>query len=379
MEDEVIRYIPILMMILLLACGAPGEGDTAAVNETQETGPGHFYLEVSQIIGVELGDTSYVFGRIIDAVPSRDGGVIVLDLTTMNLRKYGSDGILEYTAGRQGSGPGEFQMPRGIALLEDGRVAVSDMAGGAIALFGDSLDWVRNITGFFPRPPFTIRSSGDSSFVGMLPNFDREEGTMGYIVARMESSPEKSVIYLEDSYPFDPTRIGPLGEADQPLFAAGNNGSVFISAAGSDMLDITGFTADGTEFLRISEDIERLEKTAEELADEEAEFEEFASRMGSRGGGRSGISPEFEPDLYRRAVTALGIDDSDRLWVRLGGYRFPFWNVYGMNGELLFTASLELDDPDIDDMVVRIQEEGAAAWVEDPVTWPRIHIIQLPE
>ena len=51
--------------------------------------------------------------------------------------------------GRQGTGPGEFQMPRGMTVLENGSVIVSDMGGGALSVFDDSLRWVENITGFF--------------------------------------------------------------------------------------------------------------------------------------------------------------------------------------------------------------------------------------
>lgn len=374
-----IRYIATLTALTMLACGGSGESGSASLPGSPVEGTPHAELGIVNTIGIELGDTSYVFGRITDVVPTGGGGAVVLDITTMNLRRYGADGTIMETTGRNGSGPGEFQMPRGMALLENGRLAVSDMAGGQIVVFGDSLEWIRNITGFYPRPPFTLRSAGDSSFVGMLPAFDREAGTMGYTIARMESAPDPAVIYQQETYPFDPSRIGPTGEDEQPLFTAGHDGSVYIADAGTDRISVMGYDASGAMVMEIDQRIEPLAKTPEQLADEEAEFEEFASRMGGRGGGRfSGGSIDFDPDPYRRAVTGLGMDGYGRLWVRLGAYPYPFWNVYGTEGELLFTASLELDDPDIDDMVVRIEAEGAAAWVEDPGTWPKVHLLQLP-
>jgi hypothetical protein len=63
----------------------------------------------------------------------------------------------------------------------------------------------------------------------------------------------------------------------------------------------------------------------------------------------------------------------------LGSYRYPFWNVYNFEGELLFTASMETDDPDIDYMVVRITENGATAWIPDPMTWPRVLVLKIPD
>lgn len=36
-------------------------------------------------------------------------------------------------------------------------------------------------------------------------------------------------------------------------------------------------------------------------------------------------------------------------------------------------------DPDIDAMTVRITNNGAVAWVADPVSWPRLYLVELPE
>jgi hypothetical protein len=379
MSDTAKRGKPALealvMVIAAVSCGGGGGSDTAVV-ETPSGVP-HREIRVELTIGIELGDTDYVFGTIADAVPTPDGGVVVLDMFSLNIREYDSLGMLVASAGREGSGPGEFLVPRGLAILGNGELLVSDMGAGAVSVFDDTLGWKRNITGFFPRPPFTMRASGDSTYAGILPNFDREAGTMGYSIVGLASSAEPVTVYAEEEYPVDPSRFGPSAEEDQPLFTAGPDGSVYISAPGPDRISVQGFTAAGEDFLEISQPVDRIEKTPEQLADEEAEFEEMSSR---RGGGRrfgGGGAAVFDPDPFRRAVTALGVDGYGRLWVRLGAYEYPFWNVYDASGELLFTASLELDDPDIDDMTVRIESEGAAAWVEDPGTWPQVHLLEL--
>lgn len=370
----------IFAFLLITSCDSGNTEQTdGGVTENTPDGPPHIELTVHCTIGVELGDTNFVFGRIVDAVQTADGGVLALDLTTLNVRRFDSNGAFIGSVGREGSGPGEFQVPRGIAVLEDNSVIVSDMAAGAIKVFDDSLVWIEDVTGFFPRPPFAVRSAGSSTFTGLLPAFDREEGLMGYSVARLETgNPEPTVIYTEDMIPFDPSRLGPLGAESTPIFNSGNSGNVFVSMPFADKINITGYLPDGEIFLEINEEIESVLKTDEELADEEAEFEEFVSRRSGGGGRMSGIELTFDPILYRRCASELGIDNLDRLWVRLGGYKYPFWNVYDMSGEMLFTASLELDDPDIDEMTVRITNNGAVAWVEDPVSWPRLYLIELP-
>ena len=367
----------LISIIPVLSCNSSDNNtaETTAVTAKIE----HLELIPEGSIGVELGDTNYVFGQIVEADQDKDGNILVLDASTMNVRKYSHEGNFLGSAGRQGTGPGEFQMPRGMTVLGNNNFVVSDMAGGAICVFDDSLNWKENIVGFFPRPPFTVRTAGDSAFVGMLPAFNREEGLMGFSIARMENSSEPVTVYDEQMMPFDPSRIGPLGDEEDPIFTCDNSGHVFIGAPGSDVIEITGYLPDGEIFLSIKENTDRVEKSEEELTREKAEFDDFAARMRSRGGRMSGVELAFDPIVYRRAVTSLGVDNQNRLWVRLGKYRYPFWNVYDFEGKLLFTASLETDDQDLDDMVVLITENGATAWIPDPLAWPKVIILDLPE
>ncbi|MEN8208069.1 MAG: hypothetical protein ABFR50_02345 [Candidatus Fermentibacteria bacterium] len=359
--------------------GCGGGEDTAVIEEIESSGTAHLELTAGISIGVELGDTNYVFGQIVEALLTENGDVLVLDLSSMNVRKFSSAGEFIGSAGRQGTGPGEFQRPMGMAVLGNNNFIISDLPGGAICVFDDSLNWKENIIGFFPRPPLTVSTAGDSAFVGMLPAFDREAGLMGYSIARMENSSEPVVVYSEEMRVFDSSRIGRLGADKDPIFTSDNDGYVFISEAVTDAIRIKGYNRDGELFISIDENVEEMEKTPEELALEEAEFQELSTRMGGGGGRMSGMELTFDPVLYRRAVTNLGIDSENRLWVRLGGYRYPFWNIYDFEGELLFTASLEIDDPDIDYMTVRITDNGAVAWVPDPSTWPEVLVLEIPD
>ncbi|MCD4774547.1 MAG: hypothetical protein K8S15_00685 [Candidatus Aegiribacteria sp.] len=368
----------LIFCMMFFSCKSTDNDMATPLSETISAGTEHIKLTPGLAIGVELGDSNYVFGQIVEANLNENGDVLILDTSTMNVRKYSSNGEFIGSAGRQGTGPGEFQMPRGMAILGNNDFVVSDMAGGAICIFDDSLNWRENIIGFFPRPPFTVRTAGDSAFVGMLPSFNREEGLMGYSIVRMENSSEPVTVYDEQMQAFNPSRVGPLGAEEAPIFTSDNTGHVFIAAPGSDAVSITGYDQDGEVFLTIEENVERVEKNEEELVREQAEFEELSARIGSRGGRMSDVNMIFDPILYRRMVTDLGIDSRDRLWVRLGAFRYPFWNVYNFEGELLFTASMETDDPDIDDMVVRITENGATAWIPDPMTWPRVLVLEIP-
>lgn len=370
------RLITVLCSIALpLSCGSGDDGEGIPGSCAGTGDASHVELAATDTIGVELGHPDLVFGVIAGAEKNPRGEVLILDSSTMSIRKFTGDGTLIASAGRQGTGPGEFQMPRGMTVMPGGEVLVADMGGGAISVFDDTLGWTGNITGFFPRPPYVISSAGDSACVGMLPAFDREQGLTGYAIGRLEGTAEPSVVYAREMQPFDPSRFGPMAMEEQPVFTSDASGRVFVAEAGWDGISVTGYLPDGEVFLEIEEEIERVEKTVEELAAERTEFEEMSAGRGRRfhGGDVS-----FEPLPYRRSVSELGIDGEGRLWVRLGTCRHPFWRVYDMEGLLLFTASFDNGDPDIDQLTVRITENGITAWVPDPTTWPRVLLLEDP-
>ncbi len=357
--------------LMVQGCGGGGAEEPAGVTPDVP----HLRLEVTDTVGVELGDSCYVFGTVTDAGRTPGGGVVVLDQAAMRIRLYGPDGAHVVSVGSRGSGPGELQMPRAMTVLGDGGIAVSDVMGGELELYDDSLGWARAVTGFFPRPPVELCASGDSSVVGMLPAFDREAGMMGYSIALLEGSAEPSVVYLEEMLTFDPSLIGPMGEERRPRFTTGPDGRVAVSRPGTRRMVVSVFDREGSLLFELDEAVTPVEKTEEELALEETEFEEFASRM--QGRGRFGAGLSFDPEELRPAVGGLGCDSLGRTWVRMGGVRHPCWRVYDDRGELVLTASLELDDPDIDRMEVGITPHGAVAWVPDPSTWPRLLLLDL--
>lgn len=60
-------------------------------------------------IGVDEGDTNYVFGYPhLDGI-DKDGNLYILDITNFRISKYDSSGKYLLSFGRKGQGPGEFQ------------------------------------------------------------------------------------------------------------------------------------------------------------------------------------------------------------------------------------------------------------------------------
>ncbi len=80
----------------------------------------------------------------------------VLDAGKAMLQIFTTEGEELFTAGRRGSGPGEYTMPLGLAVISGGFV-VSDIAGGKLLIFDSTGASTGEITGFFPVPPVRIR------------------------------------------------------------------------------------------------------------------------------------------------------------------------------------------------------------------------------
>ncbi|MCG8466646.1 MAG: hypothetical protein MJB57_00345 [Gemmatimonadetes bacterium] len=73
-----------------------------------------------------------LFGIILAAAVSSDGGVYVADYSNRRVVALGADGEVRWTTGGEGVGPGEFQLVYRLSVDADGTVHVLDQARGDI-------------------------------------------------------------------------------------------------------------------------------------------------------------------------------------------------------------------------------------------------------
>lgn len=78
-------------------------------------------------VGALDGPVWQQFGRIIDAAFDGTGNLYLLDIDAVIVLVVNQDGDLVRTVGGPGNGPGEFDFPRQLAVMEDGRVVVGDV------------------------------------------------------------------------------------------------------------------------------------------------------------------------------------------------------------------------------------------------------------
>ncbi len=117
------RFFRLALPLLLGACAAT----------EQSLPPNLIALDSTALI--ESDDAP--FDRQVGTIARSAGGeLFVADFATRSVQVFGPDGRHRRTIGRGGSGPGEFETPSGLDLLDDDRVlAVADPNRGMLILF----------------------------------------------------------------------------------------------------------------------------------------------------------------------------------------------------------------------------------------------------
>jgi hypothetical protein len=119
--------------IVMLACDAPGPSGSQELEDTGRVDLGWGVSEVVRI-GMAEGQQEYMFNRIADMAVDDEGHVYVLDQGDRVIRSYDATGNHRVTFGGHGGGPGEFEVPLGIAVSGDS-VVVYDALHQRLAIF----------------------------------------------------------------------------------------------------------------------------------------------------------------------------------------------------------------------------------------------------
>jgi hypothetical protein len=367
----------IALAIIAAACGnRPPEETPAGVPEPAWAASAeHRTIAVVDSIGVELGDSNYVFGQIAGAVFTPSGDIAVLDMKKAQVLLYGSDGTYIASVGRNGSGPGEFLMPSSFSFTPGGELIVADAMSRKLSLFDATMAYTGCLEGFFPTAPVVILAMDSASVVGMKPEFqqDGEEMNVGFSLSRWDGSIEPSVVYFSEMAPFNPQDLGSaFGENMFSFTASPSTGRVFRSPMTSEHYIVEGFEADGTSFLTIEQEYTPVAKTPEEIQEE---IEMVETRM-----TESGAPPElanWEPDPNKAAVAGLFLDGEQRLWVRRGWTDEAVFDVYDMSGALLFVAAVDYDPEQTDDWQVTMDGGGMLAFSANPPDYPKLYVLEM--
>jgi len=86
-------------------------------------------------IGVQEGDSNYVFSKLRDVVVDKEGNIYLLDSGSFKILKFDKAGKFQLSIGRKGKGPGEMLFPRKIDVDSEGNLVLFDAGNERITIF----------------------------------------------------------------------------------------------------------------------------------------------------------------------------------------------------------------------------------------------------
>ena len=375
-KGHFLLIVPLLTVLFLASCGGeqtstvePGE-DTAVVRE----------LVVVDSIGVELGDSNYVFGSIESSSHTPDGNILLLDRPACNVREFTPEGKFVRNIGRRGTGPGEFVNPTSMMRLTDGRIIVLDMQTGGLHTFSSEGEWEGISAVITNEPIFWMTAADSDMYVGIRVSFDivDEQFIVTAVVGKFSSdSVDPSIVYWENNFPYDFCDFMLL--VNEAYFAmtwtSDRDGNVFIGPRDTEEYVIRGFDINGEQFVEISLDFPMVAKSEQEIIDEAEFWNDRSRNMGADG------TIDFQPDPFRWKIHSMGVDTDHNLWVRRGTEETPTFDIFDYDGNYLYQATI----PFISGYSgllweIRVDEFGVLAWSLDPPDgYQKLYIFRILE
>ncbi len=372
--------LSIILAALTIAASAGCGGEAESASSSDLTGQvDTLLLAVTDTIGLEMGDSSYVFGIILQAAHGADGNIIALDMLKACLSVYSPDGEFIGNIGAPGQAPGEFQIPVDFAVFPDGGIAVTDAISRIISYFDADGNYISMMGGFFPTPPMSIEGCPDGALVGqhMPMVMTGEEIEMSLELSKWIDDSEPYLTYLSKPMELEFSGEGHASSQGGPDFdfAVGPDGSVLVAEISDTLFSVTGFSPEGEEFLSIHEVRERTPMTQEEID------------AGGLGMSIMVMNGEASADMnrmettypWRNVIGSIGVDSQSRIWVELACEDLPVFQVYDYSGKLLFIAVTDAEFTPVTRPNFKVDAGGVLAYDQDPMDYPKIYLFELVE
>lgn len=355
----------------------PGCGDGNASEPVDAPGgiPVISDLVIVDSIGIELGDSNYVFGAVLDGCFLSDGRIALVDVIKRRVSVFSCEGEFVGSVGRPGGGPGEFAAPYTIAPLSNGGFAVSDVQAGKIVFFDSSLALEREITGLLPMAPSALGTGPEGSVLGNRMNyyFEGEALYRGADICSWSDASEPDSVYLGDY------AMHPDTEFDIFSFVSSDSGALYCALISPGEYRLLGLAAPGDTLFAVVRPWQETPVTEEEL--EAARPFLVIPGPGSESTSEE-LSAGWEPDPLRYAAIVCGFDSGQRLWVKSGNGETAsqVFDLYDM-ADGSFIQSVQTTLPPIARYwAFVVSPQGIIGWDHNPSDYPRIYVLEtVPE
>lgn len=327
-------------LFLALACGVP-EPEDFPVTINYSPPEADTYLYISDSIGIDMGDSNYVFASISAVTLTTDGNLAILDFLQTKISLFNLDGEFISYIGRKGSAPGEYLLPAAIAPRPDGGLMVSEGIRYKLIAYDSNNKFLSEQSFLNSRPPLAMIPIDGGEIIALktISVFDENDEAIetGYTVAKWaNATDEPTVTYYSRTSPFNLNNTDSKKD-NAVLFAASTSGIVFTSNITPEIYSFTAWASNGEElYTFIDENFQPQRRTQEEI---DLEIE----RHNQLVQGTVLASEEFDVEVNTEefAIDGMFVDGMDRLWVGKGSSQTPYFDVFDLNGEHLFTAALD--------------------------------------
>lgn len=302
-------------------------------------------------VGSADGPEEEIFSRISGARRLRDGSVVVGVAGFHEIRKFGPDGTIRWTAGQRGAGPGDFGRPELLRGCSEDRVVVYDRSLFRVTEFNQEGE--RSATWGVPSgegAPFEVTCTPDGRIVYFTAGqFPSEPGIVRWHVPIFwVSQGMRSPVLIRDEVP-GPERVldaGGGGYWERPwsrqLVFGGTDEGVWIGTSDDYTLELVGW--DGLV-------LDTLAWAGEGQSVTQAHIDQLQDEMtqGDDEEARARFLRESWPDYERvlpstvPAYSQLLVLDDGTLWIgqwdgvwwvpRLPDHPGKRWDVFDPSGE----------------------------------------------
>lgn len=363
------RYIFLIVILYALGCG---ESENSLEGFMENPDLSHYSLVTVDSIGIETGDSNYVFGMIREVEYISNGNIAIGDVQTFRISVFSPNGEFLRSGGRRGEGPGEYTGPTGFEPTSNGGIAISDAMAGKIIFLDSTLSLDHEVIGFSPSPPEQIVILPDGAIIGKCREFETGTGRIGHSVYRWEpGSTEESVTYYSHFADFDPDNIRKSFQATQVDLAASPDGRVFISPLSTEEYRILCYSPEGELIHTIERPWNPVERSEEDINREMEMMRQVMERQ-----GRGGMIENWKPEPYYFSIHDLEIVGESQLWVQRGFEETAFFDVYSLEGEMLFTCCAEEFLYPVE-VKVGVSEHGGFAYYANPESYPKVYILEM--